>query len=269
VSTRLILCDLDDTLVVERGAAQAAFLATCDIAREMHGLDPAALTESVRAEARRLWRAAPTIEYCREIGISSWEGLWARFAPGGGGLAELSAWAPAYRLEAWSRALAQHGVEDATLARQLAGEFGARRRSLQVPFADAEPALRQLRQEYRLAILTNGAPDLQREKLHLSGLAGYFEAVFVSGDLGFGKPDVRVFAAVIDRVGQRAAELVMVGDGLRRDVAGAQQAGIPGMWIDRDGGQSEPGVVPDARITLLTELREAVRKLDQQEACVA
>ena len=79
MGTRAILFDLDDTLVPKRAAAQAAFLRTCELARKSRGLDPAALTESVRASARELWYAAPTIQYCLDIGIRSWEGLWARF----------------------------------------------------------------------------------------------------------------------------------------------------------------------------------------------
>ena len=266
MATTLILCDLDDTLVVERSAAQAAFLATCERAREIHGLDPAELTESVRTAARGLWRAAPTARYCRDIGISSWEGLWARFLGDDPSVVQLRSWAPTYRLEAWSRALAEHGVDDPVLAQEMAGAFGVERRSLQAPFPDTQPALRDLVAGYRLAVFTNGTPDLQREKLALSGLAAYFEAVFVSGELGFGKPDPRVFQAVIERTGLEASELVMVGDSLKRDIAGAQQAGIKGVWMDRGYRKPDPHIIPDARITVLADLKEALETIDRQEA---
>jgi putative hydrolase of the HAD superfamily len=45
----------------------------------------------------------------------------------------------------------------------------------------------------------------------------------------------------------------MVGDNPLRDIAGAQQAGLRGVWIDRNGGDTR-GVVPDARIRELGEL---------------
>ncbi len=79
MAIRSIFFDSDDTLVIEGASADVAFLATCERAYEKHGIDPEALHQSVRYRARQLWRASTTITYCRAIGISSWEGLWARF----------------------------------------------------------------------------------------------------------------------------------------------------------------------------------------------
>lgn len=112
MAIKSILFDLDDTLVVEGAAADAAFLATCERAHEKHGINPEALHQSVRYHARELWRASTTITYCRAIGISSWEGLWARFLGSDPNLQILRAWAPTYRREAWFRALADHSVSD-------------------------------------------------------------------------------------------------------------------------------------------------------------
>ena len=38
-----VLFDLDDTLVAEESSAEAAFLATCEHARERYGVEPQAL----------------------------------------------------------------------------------------------------------------------------------------------------------------------------------------------------------------------------------
>ena len=65
MAIRSLLFDLDDTLVVEGAAADAAFLATCERAHEKHDIDPEALHQSVRYHARELWRASTTISYCR------------------------------------------------------------------------------------------------------------------------------------------------------------------------------------------------------------
>jgi putative hydrolase of the HAD superfamily len=56
-----ILFDLDDTLVVEEASAEAAFLATCERAREQYDVAPKVLYQAVRHHARQLWRASPTI----------------------------------------------------------------------------------------------------------------------------------------------------------------------------------------------------------------
>ncbi|MDE0220605.1 MAG: hypothetical protein OXJ90_15170, partial [Spirochaetaceae bacterium] len=60
-----VLFDLDDTLVAEESSAEAAFLATCEHARERYGVDPHALHRAVRKRAREAWFAAPTNAYCQ------------------------------------------------------------------------------------------------------------------------------------------------------------------------------------------------------------
>ena len=228
---KAILFDLDDTLVAQDASDEAAFRAACDVAHRRRGIDPRALYEATRHVARKLWRAAPSFQYTDRIGISYTEGLWARFTDDGPDLLALRTWAPTYRREAWSRALLEQGVDDAPLAEELGARFGEERRKRHVVFPDVEPALRGLRADYRLALVTNGAPDLQREKLRGSGLSGYFDAVIVSGEAGVGKPNPRIFALALERLGVRPDEAVMVGDNPARDIVGAQRAGVRAVLI--------------------------------------
>lgn len=103
--------------------------------------------------------------------------------------------------------------------------------------------------------MTNGAPDLQRAKLGGAGLGPYFDAVIVSGEVGVGKPDPVPFALALAALGADPAEAVMVGDSLERDIAGARDAGIRGIWLDRAAaGRPPDGVVPDERISDLQQL---------------
>ena len=234
-----VLFDLDDTLVAEESSAEAAFLATCEHARERYGVDPHELHQAVRDRAREAWFAAPTITYCRAIGIASWEGLWARFPGDDPNLEALRRWAPAYRREAWSRALEDFGVRDAPFAERLAAIFAVERRARHVVFPDVEDTLAALHGTWGLAILTNGTHGLQREKIAGSGLAHYFDAITVAG-------------ATPDRT-------VMVGDSLRRDIQGAQQAGLRAFWLNRTGKDGDPDVAPDAQMTSLNELPELLR----------
>jgi len=221
VAIRNIFFDLDDTLVIEEDSADAAFLATCERAHEKHGIDPKALHQTVRYHARELWRASETITYCRAIGISSWEGLWALFLGNDPNLKSLRAWAPTYRREAWSRALADHGVNDSVFAEQLSAIFWLERRSRHVVFSDVEDNLRNLRENYRLALVTNGTPDLQREKIQGANLAQFFDTILISGEVGTGKPNYRIFELALEALGALPSETVMVGDSLTRDILGA------------------------------------------------
>ena len=156
-----MLFDLDDTLIPEEPFAVAAFEAT---AASVPGIDAARLAVDARAHARALWRSRATWSYCKRIGISSWEGLWCRFEGDSAELCELRAWAPEFRREAWARALADQGREDPTLATELGERFGVERRALGDPFPDTS-LLADLHERHRLALVTNGAACLQREKL--------------------------------------------------------------------------------------------------------
>jgi putative hydrolase of the HAD superfamily len=257
-----VLFDLDDTLVVEQAAAEAAFRATCAVASERHGVDTDVLHQAIRHRARELWQVSPTHPYCRTIGISSWEGLWARFTGDDPNLRALGTWTPVYRREAWSRALADQGVADKGFGELLAATFIQERRARHRLYRDAKPVLDQLQETCRLALVTDGAPNLQREKLGQTGIADYFEATVISGEVGVGKPDPRIFREAFDKLGIPLEGAVMVGDSLRRDIAGAQKAGIVGIWLNRSDAEADVEVVPNGEIKALTELRSTLRQLE-------
>jgi putative hydrolase of the HAD superfamily len=152
-------------------------------------------------------------------------------------------------------------VNDPALAELLAARFQEERRARHIVFSDARPALEDLRQTYRLALLTNGPPDLQREKIEGADLARYFEVVTISGDEGIGKPDERIFALTLDRLAVPPQAAVMVGDSLRRDIAGAQGAGLKAIWVNRTGVSNAEGHRPDAQVQDLCRLRDVIGAL--------
>lgn len=242
-----LLIDLDDTLIVEGQAAAAAFAATARFAAVVHDLDPAALTAAVRTRARELFRGFELYPYCDRVGISSSEAMWCRFDGDGEETAALRAWMPEYRREAWARALADQGVVDGGLAEELGDLFGRERRRRHANEPGAEACLRELRATHALALVTNGASSLQREKLEASGLEPCFDAVIVSGELGTGKPDPAIFHHALEQLDHDGAQAVMVGDNLRRDVEGALAAGLRAVWVDREGAGGAPEGVPAIR----------------------
>lgn len=83
-------------------------------------------------------------------------------------------------------------------------------------FADVAEALAELGESHPLAVVTNGAGCLQREKLAASGLGDFFQAVVVSADLGVAKPDPSVFRHALDRLGVDGADATMIGDSIGR-----------------------------------------------------
>ncbi len=262
MAIKAVIFDLDDTLVVEQASAQYSFLAACALAHKRYDIDPNELCRTVREKSRELWHMSPARPYCVSIGISSWEGLWARFYGDEQNLKILRDWAPIYRRESWGRALVEHGVDDLLFADELATLFQQERRVRHIVYPDVVPVLQALREKYKLGLLTNGAPDLQREKLRGSGLGVFFDVVIISGEVGIGKPEPRIFDLVCERLNVGSETAAMVGDSLDRDISGAQRAGIRAIWLNRDNKERNDSVQPDYEVESLNELCEYLSYLE-------
>lgn len=253
---RAVLLDLDETLIHDVASTQAALLATVADACGAWAWDAAALGRALLEEAGSLWRGGPHHEYCRRIGISSGEGLWATFALGDDPpTAGLRAWAPVFRREAWRRGLrAAVDAEDGDLCAELAERYVGERGRRQRLFSETLSVLIALRVAgVRLCMVTNGDRDLQRRKAAGSGLIPLFDQVVISGELGVGKPEPEIFEYAMGLIGTQPEETVMVGDSLARDIAGGAAAGIRTVWLDRFGkgapaaGSPAWAVLPDLR----------------------
>jgi putative hydrolase of the HAD superfamily len=79
----------------------------------------------------------------------------------------------------------------------------------------------------------------------------------VSGEVGVGKPDPRIFDLALRLLGASPEEAVMVGDNPTRDVAGAKAAGVTAVWVNRAGLPLAAGAaVPDVEVASLRGLVE-------------
>ena len=92
------------------------------------------------------------------------------------------------------------------------------------------PMLDRLRSRYRLGIVSNFYGNLEAV-LASEGLRHLFGAVADSERVGAQKPDAALFRWALERLGTAPAETLMVGDSLRRDMAGAEAAGLPHAWL--------------------------------------
>lgn len=255
MKVRAVIFDLDETLIEEETSNDASAMAAGEIALARHGVDRVALLTALRKRSRELFLAGPMIDYCRDIGISAREALWGSFIGDDSSLVQLRQWMPAYRLRSWAAALAELGIDDQALAAELAEFFANDRSRRHVVFAESEQVLHLLKKNFRLGLITNGAPDIQGTKIDGSNLASFFDTIIISGEHGFGKPDLRIFQLALQRLKVAAHEAVMIGDSINRDVGGARDAGIRSIWINRYKrtiADSQP--VPDIELTDLREL---------------
>jgi putative hydrolase of the HAD superfamily len=257
VTTRALLFDLDNTLLFEDEVTFRAVRAACERARGRADIDE--LFATTLRIADQHWRAAPTFAYADAMGLWWGEGLWGEFHGHGAGLRAVREYAPNFRRAVWRDALEACGADDAALVGELIDAYRGARRAGELVDPEAAAVLGDLGRDHRCALVTNGAPDVQREKLGRTTLVQYFGAIVISAEVGFGKPDPRIFEIALEAIGVTPDDAVMIGDSLPRDVAGAHRAGLRAIWIDR--AEARPladDAVPDARVSALSEIRPAL-----------
>jgi HAD superfamily hydrolase (TIGR01509 family) len=104
---------------------------------------------------------------------------------------------------------------------------------------DVLPTLRALEPRYRLGVIAN-QPSAVREAMRRDGLDAFFDVWAVSADVGFDKPDPRLFAHAVDAAGVEPGRAAMVGDRLDYDVRPARRAGMHAVWVLRGEAPDDP-----------------------------
>lgn len=263
MSVKAVLFDLDDTLLWDERSVREAFKNTCRIGAQATELDEEALEAAVRREARALYESYETFTFTQMIGINPFEALWGHFRKGEHPMfRKLQELAPEYRLNAWTRGLAALGVDNPDLGKKLAEWFPEQRRKLPYVYEETFTVLDELKDWYKLLLLTNGSPDLQQEKLDgTPALIPYFSSIVISGNFGEGKPSPKLFTHAMEQIGITADEGVMVGDKLTTDILGANRVGMKSIWINRHGTVRNDEIIPSYEIKSLNELPELLKSI--------
>lgn len=92
---------------------------------------------------------------------------------------------------------------------------------------------------------TNGTKTIQLNRLEGSGIAGYFDRLFISQDLGVDKPDPAFFNAIFAAYSDMtAANTIMVGDHLASDIQGALNGHLDSIWYNPHHDINSEGIQP-------------------------
>jgi putative hydrolase of the HAD superfamily len=87
----------------------------------------------------------------------------------------------------------------------------------------------------KLALITNGNAETQRNKIRRFNLSGLFDCVLIEGEVGVGKPEPGIYLLALEKLGVSAEEAWMIGDNFEWEIAAPQRLGIKGVWIDHHG----------------------------------
>jgi putative hydrolase of the HAD superfamily len=230
---RAIFLDLDDTILDFSGGVDAGWTIVChEVADRAQGVDAGKLKAAIYQVRDSFW-ADPELA---RAGRKDLRDASRRIV---------------------QEALTQCGISAPPLAKEIAERYRDVREEGLALFPGALEALDRLKVlGVRLALLTNGTSSDQRAKLQRFDLAKYFDCICIEGELGFGKPDERVFDKALRTMLCRPEDASMVGDNLVADIIPAMTLGIEGIWLDRLAAGPPPGTapLPDRIIRALGEL---------------
>ena len=233
---RAMLIDMDDTILSAYGRPEIAWnTIAAEFAAELEPLPPQQVAAAVLTFARSFWANA---EAAWRLKLGEERRLTVK-----GGFAALAA--------------AGHRALPDDLAIRLADRFTGYREEEIFVFPGAHEAIDKLKAlGVKLALVTNGAADMQRAKVERFELTGRFDHIQIEGEHGFGKPEERAYLHALEKLGVGAHETWMVGDHLEWEVAAPQRLGIHAIWYDGESRGLPAGtqVRPDRVIRTLAEL---------------
>lgn len=119
-------------------------------------------------------------------------------------------------------ALSLLAPESADLVEPITRRFAADSRR---HFAKLRPTLERLGKRYRLGVVSNFYGNLEGI-LRAEGLRDLFAVVADSGTLGMIKPEPGIFLHAAKAVDAAPEDCVMIGDSIKRDMAGAAGVGM-------------------------------------------
>ncbi|MDY6776183.1 MAG: haloacid dehalogenase type II [Halobacteria archaeon] len=124
------------------------------------------------------------------------------------------------------------------------------------PFPDSLDALDSLSDGYRLAVLSNGNPDMLERLAENTGIDGYVDDIISADEVSDFKPSPVVYENAADRLDRQIGNCRLVSSNAW-DIAGASQAGMATAWVNRKTEPEERvGGEPDLVVESLSDLAE-------------
>jgi len=167
------------------------------------------------------------------------------------------------RAEAFQRVCRRFALDPAVVP-DLVRVLRTHEARLRLP-QQAERLLVGLRSRFKLAIVTNGPVEMQRNKIEALGLRPLVdEVIYAIEHGGVGKPAPAPFLAALARLEVEAGRAVHVGDDPDRDVAGGRAVGLKTVrvrWLTRDRFQPPPEHEADEVVDRLDEVPAALDRL--------
>ena len=113
-----------------------------------------------------------------------------------------------------------------------------------------------IKQFAKLGMITNGRTETQKNKMKSAQLYNLFDSIVVSEEAGISKPDKRIFELTLESLNVSSDKAIFIGDNIVKDIGGAQNAKIKGIWFNPKGTENKTDIIPFAEIVNLKEVLE-------------
>ena len=233
MNPELILFDLDDTLMAFDIVAEEAWNVTIDLFVETENIkiEKNFLLEKINRARKWYWSDAERHRIGRKNIINA-------------------------RREIVHLALKDYLDIDTNKLNQLADNYSQTHEKLWYLFEGAEDTLEYLKKkDIKLGLMTNGTSESQRNKINRFNLEKYFDYIFIESEVGYGKPDLRMYQYMLNETKIENSKITMVGDNLVWDIEPPKNIGIYTIWINTKGHILEPNKHPDKIIEKITDIK--------------
>jgi putative hydrolase of the HAD superfamily len=125
----------------------------------------------------------------------------------------------------FNAAMKQYGMDDSSELVDALVQLYRRHPAEIALYPGVEELLKQLKKKYRLAIVTDGAVEIQSNKIRALRLRQMVDHVIYCWEIGFPKPDPKGYARALERFSILPHEAMVIGDHPLNDIYAGKQIG--------------------------------------------
>ncbi|MEO4055180.1 HAD-IA family hydrolase [Solibacillus sp. CAU 1738] len=111
-----------------------------------------------------------------------------------------------------------------------------------------------IKNQVKVAIITNGSTQRQKDKINNTNLNSCFDTIIISEEVGYSKPDRRIFELALKKLNVQPEDALFIGDDIEKDIAGCQNANMKGIWFNPHMIKNSTEIKPYAEINSLDRL---------------
>lgn len=208
---KVLIFDLDNTLINYGGVTEKAWRLTCQKCIEKYGMniDAIKIADEIVKFNNSIWED----ENKRPKGNFSFYEL---------------------RKSIVNEALNRLQINNDEIVEWIVSNYSYYKHEAVYVFEDVFDTLNELKnREYIIALLTNGDGAFQREKLKRFDMESLFDGIFIDGEQGVGKPEKQAYENVLNMFQVQPSEACMIGDHYLWEVVAPVSYGLKAIWVNR------------------------------------